>query len=444
MSKISIVMPIYNAAEFLTESIDDIRKQTFTDWELICVNDGSTDNCGQILANFEKNDNRIKVITQENYGGGAARNAGLNVAQGKYVIFLDADDRFEETLLQNVFENAEANQSDIVIFGADCFDYSSGKVRAATWLLDEQYLTESYVVDNCLNSQKKPEIIYEITNGTVWNKLFRRDFIKSNELKFQEVYSADCMLFVVMALALADKISVLNKVLVHYRENVPTGQIANVCKNPLGALDVSIAIRDCMIINGLFPVYENAYINCIVKFVINRLNRMGIGIAQQTLYNNLHNDGLKKIGINQSNLEIIKDDNIRIECKKILSIQYEDYIFDLCNLMKNMINPKGSIYCLPEQCPKNVKIALYGAGNVGKSYFAYLLNSSEHRLVGWFDKMHEKCGYPVENPEKLLDRDFDIVIIAVEMKTAAASIQNDLIKLGVEESKIFWAEPILL
>ena len=444
MSKISIVMPIYNAAEFLTESIEDIRKQTFTDWELICVNDGSTDECGQILEKYSAIDDRITVLTQQNAGGGAARNTGLNIAQGKYVLFLDADDRFKETLLEEIFNNAEANQSDVVIFGADCFDYSSGKVRAATWLLDEQYLTERYVVNNCINLQNKNEIIYDITNGTVWNKFYRRDLLNNNELKFQEVYSADCIFFVTVSLALAQKISVLNKILIHYRENVPTGQIANVCRNPLGPLEAAIAIRERFLEEGLFPEYEKAYLNYILKFVLNRLNSMGIGAAQHTLYVGLQNGGLEKIGVSLLNLDIVTDDNMRLQCRGILSSDYEDHIFEACDLMKKMINPNGSIYYWPNDCPKNVKIAVYGAGNVGKSYFSYLLNSREHTLVGWFDKMYVKCGYPVENPEILRDKELDIVIIAVEMKTSALAIRNELIQLGINESKIYWSEPRVL
>ena len=118
-----------------------------------------------------------------------------------------------------------------------------------------------------------------------------------------------------------------------------------------------------------------------------------------------------------------------------------EYIYESHALMKNMINPTGSIYYFPKNCPKNVRVALYGAGNVGKSYFAFLLNSSEHTLVGWFDKNYDKCGYPVENPDTIKSKDFDIVIIAVEMMTAANSIKNNLIMLGVDEKKIFFSEP---
>lgn len=441
MSRISVVMPIYNAAEFLRESIDDIRKQTFTDWELICVNDGSTDECGQILEEYANADSRIKVFSQVNQGGAVARNLGLSNSNSEYVIFLDADDRFEDDMFEILINELDENPTDVLIFAGDCFDYSTGKVRNGTWLLDEKYLSDEYMSGNYIKKSKKSEILYRITNTTVWNKVFNRYFLINNNIMSQGANAADCLYMVMLALAMADRISVCNKTLIHYRENVPTGQIANVCRNPLGSLEAAIAIRERFQKEGLFPEYEKAYINYVVKFIMNRLKRMGIGFAQQILYTELYMNGFEDIGIFPSNLEILEDENLRAECQKLLYTDYIDYIYEFNNYMKKMINPSGAIYYLPENFPDNVKIAVYGAGNVGKSYFAYLLNSNKHTLIGWFDRKYAECGYPVENPTKLVDRDFDIVIIAIEMATAANSIKNDLIKLGVEESKIFWAEP---
>lgn len=441
MSKISIVMPIYNAAEFLRESIDDIRKQTFTDWELICVNDGSTDACVQILEEYAEIDDRILVIQQHNQGGAAARNTGFAKAIGEYVIFLDSDDRFEENMLEILNNELNDRPSDVLIFTGDCFDYTTGKIRKATWLLDEKYLDTEYISGCYIKPSVKSEIIYQLTNTTVWNKVFRREFLNDNHISFIGTNGSDCVSMVLLSLAKANKISVCNKALVHYRENVPSGQLSNVCSKPLGSLDDTIAAGERFKREGLFPEYEEAYINYCVKFVLNRLNRMGFGKAHHELYNALRMYGLEKICTDLTNINLIWDKNLQQQCLKILETEYIDYLYETNGLMKQMINPKGNLYYLPENCPKNVRIAVYGAGNVGKSYFAYLLNSSERTLVGWFDKNYLKCGYPVENPATITDKNFDIVIIAVEMMTAANSIRDDLIKLGVKESKIFFAEP---
>ena len=92
--KVSVVMPIYNAGEYLARAIGDVLKQTLTDIELICVDDGSTDNSSAIIERFKKKDGRIISLRQNNAGPSVARNKGLGLVRGKYVIFLDADDMF--------------------------------------------------------------------------------------------------------------------------------------------------------------------------------------------------------------------------------------------------------------------------------------------------------------------------------------------------------------
>ena len=92
MPEISVIVPVYNVEEYLRPCIDSILEQTFTDFELILVDDGSPDRCGEICDEYEQIDKRIRVIHQENGGLSAARNAGLDVMSGEYVTFIDSDD----------------------------------------------------------------------------------------------------------------------------------------------------------------------------------------------------------------------------------------------------------------------------------------------------------------------------------------------------------------
>ena len=96
--KFSIIIPVYNVEKFLRESLDSIVAQTFKDFEVICVNDGSTDNSLEILKEYANNDSRIKVISQENQGQGVARNNAIDIAQGKYLLFVDPDDFIESNM----------------------------------------------------------------------------------------------------------------------------------------------------------------------------------------------------------------------------------------------------------------------------------------------------------------------------------------------------------
>lgn len=115
--EISVVIPIYNVEKYLPRCLNSLLSQTFENFEAICVNDGSSDTCSDILKAFSKKDKRIKVITQQNQGLSMARNNGLKAASGKYVYFLDSDDCIHPRLLECVYYFAQKYQADVVTFG---------------------------------------------------------------------------------------------------------------------------------------------------------------------------------------------------------------------------------------------------------------------------------------------------------------------------------------
>ena len=114
--KISVIIPVYNAEEFLEESITSVLNQTFKDIELVCVNDGSKDNSLEMLNNFAKKDSRVKVIDKPNGGCGSARNMSLDNATGEYVYFFDPDDYVLPDAFEKLYNNAISNNSDLVMF----------------------------------------------------------------------------------------------------------------------------------------------------------------------------------------------------------------------------------------------------------------------------------------------------------------------------------------
>lgn len=116
---VSVIVPVYNAERHLTECISSICNQTLQNIEIILVDDGSTDSSLSIINEFAGKDNRIKVLHQNRRFAGVARNHGLQYAQGEYVIFLDADDFFDKTLLENAYYTAHINDADIVLFGGN-------------------------------------------------------------------------------------------------------------------------------------------------------------------------------------------------------------------------------------------------------------------------------------------------------------------------------------
>ena len=120
--KVSVIIPVYNTEEYLRECLDSVVNQTLKDIEIICIDDGSTDSSLDILKEYAKKDNRITVLKQKNQSSGIARNAGLSIAQGKYLSFLDSDDLFELELLESLYKKIISTKSDIAICDADKFD----------------------------------------------------------------------------------------------------------------------------------------------------------------------------------------------------------------------------------------------------------------------------------------------------------------------------------
>ena len=149
MIKVSVIIPVYNAEKYLEECLDSLLRQTFTDMEIICVDDGSTDSSAEILKRFQEKDRRIRVLFQENQYAGIARNNGMKIAQGEYLLFLDADDFFEDTLLEKIYSQGKKMGADIVLFGAKQYNRKMGCVSPASWYLKTAAVPEENPFSDC-------------------------------------------------------------------------------------------------------------------------------------------------------------------------------------------------------------------------------------------------------------------------------------------------------
>ncbi|WP_088070505.1 glycosyltransferase family 2 protein [Gottfriedia luciferensis] len=176
--EISIIVPVYKVEQYLKKCIDSILGQTFKDFELILVDDGSPDLCGKICDEYAELDNRVKVIHKENGGLSSARNAGIKIAKGKYIAFVDSDDFIHLKMYEILHNYAEKHSSDIVI--CDYLEVDEDEVIDTT-SLNEQFNEENYT---------NIEALYELYTNmgvqfvVVWNKLFKRHLF--DNLNFEE------------------------------------------------------------------------------------------------------------------------------------------------------------------------------------------------------------------------------------------------------------------
>ena len=181
--KVSVVMPVYNAAAYLGSCVHDVCAQTLREIEIICVDDGSTDASGEILQSLAERDPRVRVIHQENRGAGPARNAGLAAARGEYVIFLDADDLYEPQMLERLVARAEKYHADVVICRADALE-DGGRTRRMPNQLRTEHLRRCGTETLCPRLEI-PQHLFQFVCGWAWDKLYRREFLLSSGLQFQ-------------------------------------------------------------------------------------------------------------------------------------------------------------------------------------------------------------------------------------------------------------------
>ncbi len=212
--KVSVIMPVYNADDYITQAIETILTQTLDDFELICVDDGSSDKSVEIIKSFAKKDERIKLIEMSHNGVSTARNKGLLKSQGEYLIFLDADDFYEETLLEKLYNTAKENKLDVVATGFDLYDTKKARYIKSP----EEEHGNIYAGGTVASKNEFPDFILQSTTGYVWNKLFSSAFIKEKEILFSpELYVFEDVYFVCCALSLADRVSRVYETLVHHR-----------------------------------------------------------------------------------------------------------------------------------------------------------------------------------------------------------------------------------
>lgn len=178
---VSIIVPIYNVEPYLKKCIDSITNQTLTNIEIILVNDGSTDNCGKIIDEYAKKDDRIIALHKENSGQASARNMGLDVASGKYIGFIDSDDWIELDMYENLYKKIKHTNSDICICGRRAYT-EDGKLSNEINLQDE-------VIDFNDKKDKKYILSKFFYNYTVvvWNKLYKNEIINDKNIRFEDV-----------------------------------------------------------------------------------------------------------------------------------------------------------------------------------------------------------------------------------------------------------------
>ncbi len=219
--KVSIIVPIYNVEKYLSECLDSILAQTLTDIEVIAIDDGSPDNCGQIIDEYSKKDKRLIAIHQKNSGYSATVNKGIELARGKYIGIIESDDWIEPNMYEVLYENATKYNTDVTKGGF--WKYNS--------TLPKSKQNEYYKNPSNIDLRLAPKKAFHITewpqllafHASIWSSIYRADFIKKIKLADTAGASYQDFPFMVEVLCRAQNISVVPKGFVHWRNEPSQG-----------------------------------------------------------------------------------------------------------------------------------------------------------------------------------------------------------------------------
>ena len=378
--EISVIVPIYRIEKYLPECIDSLLDQSFLNFELILVDDGSPDDCPKICDDYSKKDTRIKVIHKENGGLLSARKAGLKAAKGKYIAYVDGDDWVDKFYLDTMFKLAVANDADLVVTGH--FREFDGKIETIkpkmAGIYDENELKSSIIPNAIYNG----DFCEHGMSTYVWNKLFKREL--------------------------------LNKILFDVPNEIVMGEDAAITYSYL-------AISKSLVISRIPLYYYRQRHDSIVKSIEN----------PKTEYYRL---GLLMNFLKQKLEHALDEHNLNKQIKYYL---YSQILVRSGGLI---VNPGGDISFNPFlRVKQNSKVVVYSSGSFGQHILSTNLKADFFQIVKWIDvDFHDLNigGNSVEPISSISNNEFDYLIIATINPSTHASIKTELALMGIDENKI--------
>lgn len=376
---ISIIVPAYNVENFLPSCIESIITQTYSNFELIIVNDGSTDSSGDICNSFAKNDDRIKVIHQENKGLVKARQSGLQLASGKYILYIDGDDYVESRFCELLIKETYNFDADIVI---------GGYIR--------NYRGRMITVNNILPAGR-----YE--NGEIekiWDKMiFTGDFFSHgiSTYSWGKLFKRDILIPIQMAIP----------------SNITIGEDA-ACVYPFISKSSKLVITSAS--NYHYVQHQSSMLKS---------------------FSNVKSEIEKLSSLFSFMLDFFKDHKYFEK----FYIQLKPYFLSQLMIRSGGLlkNNNGDSLLIGNIVYKNEKIAIYNSGTFGQKIFRRL-NEEKFENVIWIDEDADLCNQdqlPVHDPKILNSLEFDKIFIASLNPFYINKVQNELLLLGYTNDKIF-------
>lgn len=434
-AKVSVVVAVYNAATHLEQCMDSILGQTLKDIEIICVNDGSTDDSLRILNKYEKRDSRVKVYTKENegLGGASARNFGIEKATGEYVSILDSDDFFDVHMLEKAVKQADKYQTDIVVFGGYEYDDRNGSLSKVSSILSEKEIPENDVFSykECANN------IYQLSQGMAWNKLYRREFLEEHKLRFQKIKYTDDAYFTFLSMVLAKKISVLREYLCYYRVYSGMSQTDGLSNYPDSAYIPYITLKKKLEELGIYEAVKKSFINCSITFFRYFYDKITKYEAFEYLHNKYKNEIFKEFDVYDASEDLFYDKRVWQWVRQVIEYSPGDMLLKAARSYGADTTTAIMRFGFPyDRVDRGSKIVIIGAGIMGRHYYSQLMLTGYCDVVCWVEQDNPYEYSYLKKIEDIRKNDFDYAVIAY-MKPQLIELALDVLEdIGVSKERI--------
>ncbi|MBN1183737.1 MAG: glycosyltransferase [Bacteroidales bacterium] len=440
MPRISVIIPVYNAQNYVRKCIESVLYQPMKDIEIICVNSGSTDNSSDILDEYSRHYQQIKVIHENYQHLGPSRNSGMNIASGEYIHFLDADDFLVKNAYEAVYDEAKRLNADILKFRVHTMDALTGQIVHDT-IYNLSQISKGYF-GKVIDFLNYPEAFTPRgISYPPWNSLFKRSFFSDNKIQFDGMHSFEDITFYYMVLLNAKRVVYSDDYVLTYRKNNPTSLVSG-CLNYF----------EC-----LFEVYR--FLDERTRFLPHSLRYLILGIELKTMfywYIHSRESGqnweyirsethrfIDKINSNDF-IEIILTERWNCYYRKNMSASSQPLLKSLNTADDRISILKQAYY--EQHFPLNLveresKIAIYGAGGYGKIAVAIMDEMDYGKPYIWVDRNYKLISddnHEISSPTEIKKNNFDFVVIAIEDKGIIKDVHEFLLNNGIPRNKIVW------
>ena len=318
---VSVIVPVYNGEKYLKEMIGSVLLQTLGDFEVLCINDGSTDGSDEIIQNMMRRDKRVRYFEQEHADAGTARNRGLERAQGKYVVFWDADDKFDKWALERMCRKMEKTRADICVCGV-CEFTDAGKVYEADGYLRTDMLPEK----DPFNKFDVRERLFWFGSNVLWNKMFRRQFIVREKLRFQSIPQANDTAFVMLAMYLAALITCVDKKLVYYRTGNADSLTGRASENAFCPYQSFLYTFERLSRYPQFASFKNSFQSKALRGIFRGMNNQTSFEAYTELYEFLKKEGFAALELDKCRREDMEETWIYEDLERMKTLSAGDFL----------------------------------------------------------------------------------------------------------------------